>query len=606
MEEINNVDLNLYKIFLCVAECGSISKASEVLYVSQPAVSYSIKTLESRLGCKLFNRTAKGVELTAEANKLLYYIQSAYNILTTGVKMLNDSTELTYGEIRLGVQTHVGTFLLSKYIQKFNEEYPGIKFSITNKSKNEMIEMLEKRMLDLVIDTYPITSTREEVIISELLKVQNYLVGNEKYKELSKKRNIPIEDIQKYPLLLPPMSTSTRQFLEKSISDRIDKLEPLVEVATTEVMLDLVIRGLGIGYFSKPSVQELIKQGVLNRINVDIDLPKNTLCVAYIDEFLSSAPKKFLELIREGVNQEKTTREKALRIILTQNCTHACNFCHKEGITKKENDILEPKDIAFLYKVANEGLGIKKVSLTGGEPLLRRDIVEILKELKSNEAKISLTTNGYLLDKYMKVGEFLDEINISMHTLNRDKYEKLCNNKVAYDKVISNIKLFRVKYPTINMNLNMTLQKGVNSQNAEIEEMINFCKFIKTDLKIIELYPKKEKNYIPITQLEPELTKLGYVMKKVNFRDKIYEKNNHNVILERCTCNIVAEPDNSYMTCKENNDIFITPSGNISLCRSDERKIELLENIKDRDKEKIINSLNEACNKMGEMCKLHK
>ena len=52
MEEINNIDLNLYKIFLCVAECGSISKASELLYVSQPAVSYSIKTLESKLDCK--------------------------------------------------------------------------------------------------------------------------------------------------------------------------------------------------------------------------------------------------------------------------------------------------------------------------------------------------------------------------------------------------------------------------------------------------------------------------------------------------------------------------------------------------------------------------
>ena len=59
------MDLNLYKIFLEVAKTGSISKATESLYVSQPAVSYSVKTLEEQLECKLFNRTAKGVELTA-------------------------------------------------------------------------------------------------------------------------------------------------------------------------------------------------------------------------------------------------------------------------------------------------------------------------------------------------------------------------------------------------------------------------------------------------------------------------------------------------------------------------------------------------------------
>ena len=600
MEEINNIDLNLYRIFLCVAECGSISKASELLYVSQPAVSYSIKTLESKLDCKLFNRTAKGVEMTAEANKLVYYIQSAYNILSTGIKMLNDSTELINGEIRIGVQTHVGTFLLSKYIEKFNEKYPGIKFSITNKSKNEMIEMLEKRMLDLVIDTYPITTTREEVVISELVKIQNYFVGNKKYKELSKRRNIPIEDLQKYPLLLPPMNTSTRQFLEKRIGNRIKKLDPLIEVPTTEVMLDLVIRGLGIGYFSKPSVEKLIREGVLNKINVDIDVPKNTICVAYIDEFLTSAPKRFLELIREGVSQEITRKEKSLRIILTQKCTHACSFCHKEGVRTKEENLLDAEDITFLYKAANEGLEIKRVSLTGGEPLLREDIIDILKRLRDNGAKISLTTNGYLLDQYLEIGEFLDEINISLHTLNKEKYIEICNNRVAHEKVISNIKLFRVKYPTINININMTYQKGINSQNEEIENMINFSKSIKTDLKIIELYPKNDKKYISINQLKPELIKLGYTKNQTTFRNIVYENNNHKVILEQCTCNIVSELTNGSLVCKENNDIFITPSGNISLCRNSNSKIKLLENIKNKDKLKIIQSLNEACNRMGE------
>lgn len=602
MEEINNVDLNLYKVFLCVAECGSISKASEILYVSQPAVSYSIKTLESKLDCKLFNRTAKGVELTAEATKLLYYIQSAYNILSTGIKMLNDSTELIYGEVRIGVPTHIGTFLVSKYIEKFNEKYPGIKFCITNKSTNEMVEMLEKRMLDLIIDTYPINSAREDVMISELLEVKNCFVGNEKYKDLSKKRNIHIEDIQKYPLLLPPMSTSTRQALEKKVSTKIPNLEALIEVPTTEVMLDLVIRGLGIGYFSKPSVDNLIRQGVLNEINVDVDLPRNIICIAYIDEFLTSPPKKFLEMIRKEVSQEITKKEKTLRIVLTQKCSHECEFCHKEGVYTKEEDLLEADDIAYLYNVANENLGIKKVNITGGEPLLRRDILDILKELKKNEAKVALTTNGYLLNEYLKVGSFLDEVNISLHTLNKEKYIEVCKNKYAYDQVISNIKLFRVKYPTMDIKLNMTLVENLNSSNEEIESMINFSKSIKIDLKIIELYPKTSKKHISIEQVIPELVKLGYNLKETNFRNKIYENSNHRVILEKCTCSAVSESDNQSQACKENNDIFITPSGDISLCRNSDSRILLLNDIRAHNKDEIIEKLNEACNLMGDKC----
>lgn len=86
MEELNNIDLNLCKSFVAVAKSGSISKAAEMLYVSQPAVSRNIKILEDRLECKLFNRTAKGVELTADAQKLMYYMENAYNTIKLDLK----------------------------------------------------------------------------------------------------------------------------------------------------------------------------------------------------------------------------------------------------------------------------------------------------------------------------------------------------------------------------------------------------------------------------------------------------------------------------------------------------------------------------------------
>lgn len=92
-------DLNLYKIFYTVANTKSISKAAEILYVSQPAISYSIKTLETSLGGALFFRTNKGVELTPEAEKLYLAVKDCYNSLSVGERIFKEDQELVKGDL---------------------------------------------------------------------------------------------------------------------------------------------------------------------------------------------------------------------------------------------------------------------------------------------------------------------------------------------------------------------------------------------------------------------------------------------------------------------------------------------------------------------------
>lgn len=100
MDIINhNFDLNLYRVFYMVAQTKSISKAAELLFVSQPAVSYSIKTLEEALGGKLFFRTPKGVQLTPEAEKLYDAVKNSYRSLTAGEKLFTEDKDLTTGDL---------------------------------------------------------------------------------------------------------------------------------------------------------------------------------------------------------------------------------------------------------------------------------------------------------------------------------------------------------------------------------------------------------------------------------------------------------------------------------------------------------------------------
>ena len=141
----NNIDFNSYKVFYFVAKCKSFSKASEKLFISQPAVSISIKKLEEQLNVTLFKRNQKGIQLTEVGKQLLFYVESIINILNTAEKRIKKDNNFNNGEIRIGVPTHIGVFLLSEIINKFKGLYPGVRFYIESRSTKDMMLMLDKR-----------------------------------------------------------------------------------------------------------------------------------------------------------------------------------------------------------------------------------------------------------------------------------------------------------------------------------------------------------------------------------------------------------------------------------------------------------------------------
>lgn len=101
----SNLDLNLYKVFYTVAQTKSISKAAEILYVSQPDISYRIKTLEKSLGGELFYRTSKGVQLTPEAEKLYEAVKDCFQSLSVGEKIFTEEQNLENGELYIRMQS---------------------------------------------------------------------------------------------------------------------------------------------------------------------------------------------------------------------------------------------------------------------------------------------------------------------------------------------------------------------------------------------------------------------------------------------------------------------------------------------------------------------
>ena len=289
-----NTDYNLYKIFLYLFEEKSISRTANKLYVSQPAISYSLKELENQLGYTLFYRNSKGIEPTLEAKELYSYISTAFNILNDAEEHIKNLNSLNIGCIRIGTPSHIGIFYLSNYIADFRKIYPGIKFEIVCKSTSDMVDMLETRKLDLIVDTLPINS-KKDVMKVTLAKLHNCFAYN---KNIMKDVDIhQVQDLANYPLILPSATSSIRLKLDEYMESQNMKLMPILESWTTEMMVEMVRRGVGVGYFVKNVIDTQEDKEDFEVITFDDSLPAVDVCCVYIDDFLTTATRKFVELL---------------------------------------------------------------------------------------------------------------------------------------------------------------------------------------------------------------------------------------------------------------------------------------------------------------------
>ena len=151
-----DINLNLYKTFYNVAKFGSISKAAQNSYTSQPAISKSIKKLEDELGVQLFYRNLNGVELTDHGKELLYFVEKSYNNLIIAERNMLETENLERGKLSIGMPSNIGSFFLFDKIIDFHKKYPNIEITIITGSTANLINLLDTHKVDFVIDTSPI------------------------------------------------------------------------------------------------------------------------------------------------------------------------------------------------------------------------------------------------------------------------------------------------------------------------------------------------------------------------------------------------------------------------------------------------------------------
>lgn len=255
----------------------------------------------------------------------------------------------------------------------------------------------------------------------------------------------------------------------------------------------------------------------------------------------------------------------SLRISITNRCNVKCFYCHHDGILPQKYE-MSADEIFSVSKVAHS-IGIKKIRLSGGEPLIREDIVEIVSKISSLGFKdVSITTNGTLLDRYAYdlVESGLKRVNVSLDTLNPETYHFITKRDYL-EKAKKGIKS-AVKAGLYPVKVNMVVMKGVN--HHEIWDMFHFCRENGVILQLIELLKTDncpdsgfiDDYHYEMDDLEEELNRIA---EKVKTRRFMQDRKKY--FVDGGEIEVVKPMDNTKF-CENCTRIRITPDGKLKPC----------------------------------------
>ena len=292
-----NIDFELYRIFYVVANHCNITKASEELCISQPAISRAIKNLEDQLGGQLFVRTKRGVVLTEEGKEFYNYIKQAIEYINNAENKFTDLINLETGCIKIGISTTLTKEFLLPYLEKFHSLYPKIDIQIITYLTSDLMPKLRNGLIDIVILNLNNKDYGSDIEVIKCREINDCFVVSNKYKELINKE-ISLKDLNNYPLILQAKGSNTREFLDNVARENGITLKPNIELASYSLVVEFSKIGLGIGYATKEYIKKEIANEELYKLKIKEKIPSRYIGIALSKNHVPNfSTKKLIEII---------------------------------------------------------------------------------------------------------------------------------------------------------------------------------------------------------------------------------------------------------------------------------------------------------------------
>lgn len=232
----------------------NFTRAASALETSQSSVSHTIQTLEYQLGCRLFTRSNRGIQLTPEGSQLYKYVSAGCEQFIKGENELMSGLQVGQGVVYLAAtETALNCFLFS-VLNDFRNTYPNIKFKIENLTTYSAAEAVKSGVSDFAVLATPIKISKP-LAEKKLIEFKDVLIGGTCYKELWGK-NIELTKLAQYPYISICSGTATRTFYDAFFEKHNLCITPDIEVATTDMIIPMVRNNMGLGFVPNPMIDE--------------------------------------------------------------------------------------------------------------------------------------------------------------------------------------------------------------------------------------------------------------------------------------------------------------------------------------------------------------
>lgn len=291
-------NLSLYHVFNSVAETGNISRTAKQLYISQPAVSKAIHSLEVNLHTTLFTRSSRGVKLTIEGKLLYDHTRKAFELIHQGEENIKQIHELGIGHLKIGVSTTLCKYLLLPYLNPFIKENPHIRITIENQSTSHTLKQLEDGTLDIGLVAKP--ENKKAFHFISLGEIEDIFVATTSYLNNLKLRENSSDIFSAANILLLDEENVSRKYIEDYFKTNHIELKQVLEVSNMDLLIEFAKTGLGAACVIRDFVASELSEGSLVQIPLKTPINKREVGFSYSkNAFLSDSLLKFITFIRK-------------------------------------------------------------------------------------------------------------------------------------------------------------------------------------------------------------------------------------------------------------------------------------------------------------------
>ncbi len=287
------------KVFCTVAETKSFSKTSEIIHLTQPAVSLQIQALEEMYETKLFDRSSSKVTLTPAGEVLYKYAKDILALYVSAEKVIGEMTGLVKGSIAIGAGSTIGNYLLPSVISDFRKAHPKIKVHLFVANMQRVIELLNAGNISLGLVEGDVK--RQKMVVEKLIS-DELLVIVPTHHPWSKRKDVSVAELIDEPFILREAGSGTRQTIEKFFARHgitPQNMKVSMVLGSTQAIKEAVENGLGVSIISRWSARKELRFGTLHTLNFKEEkMLRNFSLLTHRNSVSSHAIEEFLSYLK--------------------------------------------------------------------------------------------------------------------------------------------------------------------------------------------------------------------------------------------------------------------------------------------------------------------